>query len=132
MTDKEFTFDYAWIDQVKLKHIREWEFYTNESWEEFNRYGGAPVYNRDGSPKKVDGEIVRRNNMDCTIAFIYILIKTQREDVTIEEIENLPVTVLNTLYRSLAQYLTKLVADAGPKSEDKAGNQTKKSNNDKA
>ena len=131
MTDKEFTFDYRWIERIKLKDIEDWEFITNESWEEFNRYGGAPVY-KDGQPLKVDGAIVRRNNMTCTIAFIYILKRTDDPNITLEEIRDLPVDVLNTLYKSLAQYLTKLVADVGPKSEDKAGNKTKKSGNDKA
>lgn len=131
MTEKEFEFDYRWIEQIKLKHIEDWETITNESWEEFNRYGGAPVY-KDGQPLKVDGEIVRRNNMTCTIAFIFILKRTQEPSITLEEIRELPIDVLNVMYRSLSEYLTKLVADAGPKSETKAGNKTKKPRSNKA
>lgn len=130
MTDKEFTFDYAWIDRIKLRDIEDWELVTNESWEEFNRYGGVPVY-KDGQPLKVDGEIVRRNNMTCTIAFIFILKRTQEPSITLEEIRDQPLDILNTMYRSLSGYLTKLVADAGPKSETKAGNKTKKSASNK-
>lgn len=134
MTQEEFKFDYRWIEQIKLKDIEDWELITNESWEEFNRYGGAPVY-RDDKPVKVDGEILRRNNMTCTIAFIYILKRTQDSTLTVDQVRELPIDVLNVLYRSLTEYLTKLVADADPKSQAKktqTGDETKDSRNDKA
>jgi hypothetical protein len=130
MTEKP-RLKYEWIDRLKLRDLEDWEIITGESWEEYNRYGGAPVY-RDGVPLKVDGEIVRRNNMTCTIAFMFILERVENPDITLEEIRDLPLDELTKLYKSLSEYLTKMVADVAPKSEVKEGNKTKKPRNDKA
>lgn len=114
--DEVFEFDYRWTDHLKLKDMEDWELITNESWEEFNAYGGVPVY-VDGKPVMTDKGILRKANMTCTVAFIFVLKRTQDPSWTLEQTRELPLHVLNTIMKSMASYFQSLVDDAKPKSE---------------
>lgn len=110
-----FEFDYRWADQLKLKDIEDWELITNESFEEFNAYGGVPVY-KDGKPVMTDNGILRKNNMTCTVAFVFIMLRTQDPSWTLDQTRNLPIDVLNTLMKSMIEWHQSLVDDGKPKS----------------
>lgn len=112
----EFEFDYAWVKRLKLADFEDWETLTGESWYDYQATAGVPVYKNNKELKDEAGNVVRRNNMRATIAFMFIVKRTEDPSWTYEQTRNLSMDALTQLYRSLNEYLEGLVADVNSKS----------------
>lgn len=115
--EETFTFNYEWMNSLTWQDFLDWEKVTNESWEDFIKYGGSPVY-RDGKPVKDEhGNLVRRASMLTTMAFVWIMKRSDDPSWTYEDTKRLKFNDMPELYTALVKFLEGKSDDDDPKSE---------------
>jgi hypothetical protein len=111
MTDKEFTFDYAWMENLKLRDYEDFERITKKPWSDV--FTGSVTYDDNGKVVyDQDGNVMRTHRTDVQVAFIYILKRIDDPSITLEDVKDLPGIELQKLQVKAVEFFNEALDTA--------------------